>query len=158
MITLDSLLDLAGQHAHTVLVKLRMDKLLPQWLIVGPDGVPEIYATPWNNEADKLAAEVLIRTKMRKQKTVMYSFVGEAWVSEQRPGWKPGDPISRTNRREMVNALACSSSEKKSRSWAILRDSRGRVIGLQEELSGGLLVGGWVDSLLDPIEDPNSLS
>jgi hypothetical protein len=149
---LECLMGLAEKHARKVVLELQQE-ILPTWSTWDQNGKLEVFATPWQNDFEKHAAELFVRLKMIEQGTAVYSFINEAWATTQPTGWKPGDPFVRpmedlSNRREMVIAIASTVREKIHRAWQIKRDSEGKAIALELE-TDTRHVSGWIASLLD---------
>lgn len=151
---LDKLLDLAGHHAHAVMLGLKQS-LLPAWLLLDGHGQSIIIGTPWENDEQKARAVARMRREMQKRHTVAYSFLCEAWAATQPKEWKLDDPIlvrpkDRPDRREVVVALACTRDQTRMRQWAIVRDYNEQVTQLQldEKLPPDGYFDSWMADLL----------
>jgi hypothetical protein len=148
---LSKLADLAGDHARIVLIKMQMD-LMPSWILIDEKGACEVVGTPWLNPEQKEAAARVMRKRMRKQKTVAYSLVVEAWAAQAPPGWKEGDPRTpnekRPDRQEVVIAFATDGKRIEWRHWATRRDYLERVVALEPTPFDGAAASSWMTELL----------
>ena len=144
-VSLEKLLDLAGDHARAVMIGLQHE-LLPMWSIIDAKGELLVRATPWQNEHEKHLAEIFIRAEIAKRNAVAYSLVIEAWEAWQPLGWDPqkeplterNRPSKRVDRREVVIALAVDKERTVWRKWWTRRDWNDQVVALElaEELPG----------------------
>lgn len=135
---LKALVDLASEHAETVLVKAH-ESLMPTWLLTDGKGCLYLVGTPWRDEKEKYNAHLAMRDFVREREIVAYGFVVEAWLATRPPGWRPepGKPAPRPaedpNRREVVMAVATNGKTQRFRTWATRRDAAGKVSALVEE-------------------------
>jgi hypothetical protein len=129
-IALEKLLDLAGQQAEMVCLKLQ-HTLNPTWVMGSSDGKMAILITPWGDDVEKRLTERLVRKLMREREVVAYSVVSEVWIGKGKPG-KPYVPARlQPDRREGVVAVASNGKEALYRSWIIKRDSDKKVVALE---------------------------
>jgi hypothetical protein len=147
--TLNALLDLAEEQARTIILKLHHE-LMPSWLLIDPDGTPRVIATPWNSDLEKRVAEMALRQKMKRQKTVAYSVVTEAWLAHQKGPYKPGDkrPMDRADRQEVVVAIASDGKETLYKSWHMRRDWTEQVVALEPIEQKGGTYESWMGQML----------
>jgi hypothetical protein len=148
------LLQLAGNHARGVMLGLGQP-LMPTWVLLGADKSIHIVATPWRDDEEKEAMVKGLRRKMRAEKTLVYSFVMEAWTAQQPKGWKPDQafvrPAQRPDRREVVLAFATDGHAIEWASWDIKREATTeRVIALEAKPWEAKEVESWLTKLLDP--------
>lgn len=141
---LDGLLALAGHHAQTVLVDLKMRSLVPTWVLVNDNAQVQIVGTPWDDEHEKNRVARKMRFEMRRRKTIAYSFVTEAWTAtveaheldlERRELKDPmRKPAHRADRQEVVIACAADKSGVMLwRQWRIVRDWQDQIVRLEEK-------------------------
>jgi hypothetical protein len=155
---LNTLLQLAGQQAHAVLIDLRQP-LMPTWLLYREPDKVMIVATPWESDQEKLAMGKLIKARLRRFGCTSYSFVCEAWAAWLDAG--EYDPVSgevseanrasnRPNRREIVTALAADKDKWIFSSWGVMRDVQGHVYELRPEppMEEGTESSSWLAELL----------
>jgi hypothetical protein len=160
---LDQLLELAGQHATNVLVSLKMDELVPSWVLISPKDEKQwsVIATPWRGPLDKTRQVNRLVRYMREHAVIAYSFVCEAWAASINPeeGWSPdsGQPLpahlrasQRPNRREVVMAVAATRATARYSQWLILRDALGAVSELRFEpmAESDIAPESWIANLL----------
>jgi len=155
---LESLLELAGKHARIVLVEMGFPELLPSWLLINSDGTCHIVGTPWQDERDKERQVKRLALRMRREHTVAYSFVCEAWSAWLDPG--EYDPETgeipealrarnRPNRREVVTALAADKTRAIYGTWEIQRDWEGKIVKLvPDDMSEITTSSSWMAELL----------
>jgi len=129
--------DLCGHHAQKVLTQLRQP-LMPTWVLLGPGGDFRIEATPFSNDLEKRLAAAYIRRRIRKYKTIAYSFVTEAWMARAPKDWDPATPMPekdrpmhRTDRVEVVIGFATDGKEISWRRWKMIRDWNEAVVALE---------------------------
>jgi hypothetical protein len=146
MTNLNTLIEAAGQHAQSVLVGLNMD-LMPQWLLFDKEGHCDIVGTPWHSEEEKEFVLRKMRQYMRQKATVCYSVVVEAWAAHAPEGWNPEEelqpwekPLERTDRWELVVAIASNGQEVQSKQWQIVRDpfTRKVTVLVPEDMAGSI--------------------
>jgi len=135
---LDSLLELAGKHARTVLVDIKMRGLMPTWLLINQTGNVMIVGTPWEDDADKERVHKHMRSHMRKLGVIAYSFITEAWTASvdideiDATGQGLKDPmrrpVHRGDRQEVVIACASTATETHWRQWRIVREPTTEII------------------------------
>ena len=144
---LDSLLELAGNHARTVLVEAKQRSMVPTWLLISQNGNVMIVGTPWENDQAKQRVRKLMRAHMKKLGVVAYSFVTEAWQATVEPEEidratmtlfdEMRRPGNRGDREEVVMACAATATEVKWRTWRIVREATTeRIVGLKEKPFG----------------------
>ena len=156
MNTVDTLISLAEQQARNVLLVLRERSLMPTWVIIDKDGQPRIRATPWENDAEKRLAELLIRLEIRSLQARAYSFVTEAWEALAPKDWDPKTPLpekdraaNRPEREEVVLAFASDGQQRKCCKWVIRRDWNEQIIGLETPVNHAEgTFEGWITEML----------
>jgi hypothetical protein len=134
---LDGLLELAGGHAHAVLIDMKADELTPTFLMVSA-GEHIFMPAPWRSEGDKAAILEAAREIMKEAGVIRYSVISEAWTAAQPEGWKPGMPqgplpADRPDREEVVIAIAADKTTAKSRIWRIVRGEAGSIVDLRHD-------------------------
>jgi hypothetical protein len=149
---LSRLVEVAGEHARMVLIRLRQ-QMMPQWVMVNQGGYLDIMATPWRNDREKMVFAHGLRKYMRERRIQAYSVVVEAWAAVAPKGWKPGEPHMpnwmNPERREVVIALATDGKEIEWRQWAVQRDYEDNVRALEPtELPEGRIARTWMTKLL----------
>jgi hypothetical protein len=148
-----SLVEMAGDHAKFVLIKMRQH-LMPQWLLINKVGKVELIATPWSNEREKDRVAKHLRKYIRESQIEAYSVVLEAWTARMPEGWKEGDPRPpnwmRPDRMEMVVAFATDGFSVECRQWTIQRDHLENVRALAPREDPAVGLGGWMTELLSP--------
>jgi len=159
-VSLDTLLDIAGIHAKTVLIDFKMRALTPTWVLFNETGDPMIVGTPWKDDRDKYRSAKLMRQRMRAQGVIAYSFVAEAWTATVHPEEideanlclkdPMRRPVYRQDREEIVSACAATASEIKWRQWTIVRDHLERIIRLEprELPESAQQAQGWLTEML----------
>jgi hypothetical protein len=133
---LKRLLDMAGDHAHTVLVLKHEPELVPVFHMLDEEGNGVVAPVIWRDEAEKSAILARLRMLMKQEGIVAYSMVSEAWAAVQPKDWKPGMPdgpmpSERPDRKEVVIAIAADKTRAISRSWDIVRGEAGSIVKLE---------------------------
>jgi hypothetical protein len=153
--TLNLLVQLASQQAKTIIVDGQTE-LIPTWVLVNQEGDICIIGTPWENDAQKMQAEHLMRKKIQEYQAVAYSLVVEAWLASYPPQTKLDQhfirPHDQPDRREVVITLATDGRQTVWKTWAVRRDYLDRVVALEEEPSPASEPQGWMTSLFHPCQ------
>lgn len=153
-ITLQELVELAGQQARRVILEAKQP-LMPSWVLVGPKGQMTILGTPWKDDLEKEMTRYAMRRVIKEKGIVSYSVVTEAWTAVKPNGWTPEKdpdylrPKDDPERKECVIALATDGKAREFRRWLIKRNHLEQVTDL--ELVPGLDDGpvlGWMLDLL----------
>lgn len=141
MIDLEKLLDLAGAHAHHVLIERRFRQLAPAFLFIDEWGGATIAVCPWVSDLQKQLMVAGIRIKMREAGAKQYSFITEAWFADA-PKDMPLEEVKklrasqRPDRSEIVIACATDGVTTKWRQWSIKRDWKGQIRELPDRPIG----------------------
>jgi hypothetical protein len=150
MSNLEELLELAEQHAQSVIFEQRR-QLAPSWIL--SDGKVKLtLATPWGNEAERQLAKLFMRLQVKLNKTIAYSFVSEVWTAaesfEPDPNKAYVEPRKRPDRQEIVLALATDGKLVRTRAWKIIRNWNEAIGKLEPKDMGDGVFTGWMASLL----------
>jgi hypothetical protein len=151
--SLDNLLIAAETQARDVILK-RQRELPPTWVLINAKGETQIEITPWRDELEKQFVRIFIKGMIKRQKTVAYSFLVEAWMATAPKGWEPGvdPPIAASeqpNRQECVVACAVQGKEKHWILWTIKRNASGKAISLDRRPDEPERVEGWMSEMLE---------
>ena len=145
---LEELLRLAEKRARSLFKKGK--QVPPTWILFDGKTV-HLLATPWDSEAERQLAKLVLAEAVKEYKIIAYGFVSEVWISVypmadiDKPHPQPRkDP----NRKEMIFSLATDGKTIRQRGWQIVRDWNEKVIKLEAkgEQEGGF--SGWIVSLL----------
>lgn len=157
-ITLQRMLDVAGNHARTILVEKQQESLLPLFDLRDVDGQGYIVGgefrgdTPAEVIAAKDAVAAFVRRLCGEHKIVQYSFLSEAWMIKRKE-WIEGvtpPPSEADDRVEVVIATATDGKDYICQRWLIKRQD-GKVIDLVPDgLTDKIQPSGRFDKLLDP--------
>jgi hypothetical protein len=135
---LEAMLEMAGKHAHNMLLGHKVDQLVPVFLMIDGDDDVMLAPVPWNDDNDKKRGLKIARATMKLAGIVRYSIVSEAWTANQPIGWKKGMPVGplpadRPDRKEVVWALAADKQQHRVRVWNIVRGEAGTVVRLDHD-------------------------
>jgi hypothetical protein len=151
---IEELLNLAHHQAEMVILTLKQD-LMPTWLLISRSNKIFIVGTPWRDDEEKALAQQAMRKKMRESHITAYSFITEAWTAQAPPDWDPKTllpedqrPMNRSDRREVVVAMASDGQETGWRVWEIKRDWNEQVRELEEITFENSLMEGWMKDML----------
>lgn len=153
--TLERMIELAHEHAKSVLIGHEGATLPPTFVIEFKDRPAAVIVTPWKNDAEKNAFLTAIRLSMKLYRSSVtgYSVVSEAWVATQdhepRPSERP--PSERDDRREVVFVCASDGEKTLFKAWEIERGDDAVVteLALRDELKGLDRLGGRLVDLLE---------
>jgi hypothetical protein len=155
------LLDLAGKHAHMILLEKREPELVPIFLLFVPDGPSALIPAGWRDDEEKQILVALVKLKSREIGATAVSFVSEAWtVKVMHPRGRPGldEAIQRVlparenpQRIEIVNAAVTDGVRVVSRVWQMVRDKPGGKLMQLVHITD--VLDGWIEDspLLDGI-------
>ena len=162
--TLAQMLDVAEDHARTVLVKNQLGSMIPVFDLRDAKGDARIVAGEFTGETPaevvdtKDAIAKFVRTLIQEHDIVQYSFLSEAWMIVRKA---PADyiagvsvpPSEADDRVEVVICTAQSRTDFAMRRWRIKRDKKGCVVDLVLDSNAGEKAkpSGRFDSLLEPV-------
>jgi hypothetical protein len=131
------LLHLAETFATDTMVHKGMD-LNPTWVLIDAKREAKVISTPWADDRQKSFYRSVLQLGMKRDKTIAYSFVTEAWAAtlneKELKSWaRDVMPSQRIDRREVVVAVAASATASKYKQWAIERDDLGKVTALSPD-------------------------
>lgn len=133
--TLERMIDLAFEHAKTVLIDGDPESTLqPCWSLVNNRGNTAIIVTPFTDgERSKEMAALALRVTMKATGTIRYTFACEAWMANVRPGeqWDNRMPSQRDDRIEVVMINGADAERSLMKSWEIVRGDTGAVVDLK---------------------------
>lgn len=136
MIALDDMIELAFNHARSVLIEFKQPSLVPAFSILGEDRTVDIVATAWATDEERAAMLLWMRRYMKDHNSLAYCVIGEAWSAiysdqELREGFVR--PSLSDRRIEVVIAVAADrEGHKMTRAHEIIRNTDGQVIGFAE--------------------------
>lgn len=153
---LDSLVQMAGEHAKQALIGKPRAELVTTYLLFRVDATDELHvhamACPWRDELEKIAIIETVRAHAHAIGAEALSVISEAWVSSY-PGRTLGGadpPSQRADRREIVFAVATDGRDVKAARWNIRRNKPGGPVTalVPEDIEGGTFQGRLIDGIL----------
>jgi hypothetical protein len=152
MTKIETMLEAAKLQARTVIID-GGGALAPTWILVDAQGEIQIEMTPWEDDFEKMIAEMFIKLKMKRLKTVAYSFLVESWMAKMPIGWKPGDPhVQPSERPDRSECVVAFATDGRDRRWAVMdikRDAAGKATSLEPFQGPMDGIEGWMAHMLD---------
>jgi hypothetical protein len=129
---LNELIDLAFNHARTVLIEYKQASMVPAFSILRKDHTVDITGAPWSNDEEKAEAIAWMKKYLKEQGALAYCVVGEAWSAtydKHQLGANLVPPAKSDRRVEVVIAVAADrEGHKVMRAHEIIRGDDGSVI------------------------------
>ena len=149
----DELIMNGKQHAHKILLELKMKDLKPILAFVTANR--EVMVTPfgWASMEERAMMIAAAKLVLKEAGAIAYSYIGEAWAIMRKPEWdKQERPSKAKDRIEVVIIAAADATTARCLPLRMQRDPAGQIIALQPEPeSKDWPTGGDLAHLLDGV-------